>query len=396
MKPKVIKNKEEHQAALERIDELMDAEPGTDAFDELELLAMLVNTYEDELFPVEIPDPIEAIRFRMDQQGLKQIDLVPLLGSRAKVSEVLSGKRKLSVAMMRKLHSELGIPAEVLLQEPGATIPHPMDGVDWANFPLNEMFKRDWLAGHVAALRDLKSRTEEVLCAWAQPLGEGALEPALLRQHVRDGGKADGYALTAWKIRVSLLAQEQSLPPYKAGTVTPRFVQDLVGLSYLDNGPRLAQEYLNKNGIHFVVEPHLPHTHLDGAAIRLADGSPLIALTLRHDRLDNFWFTLCHELAHVALHFDGESVAFFDDLDQQEVDAFENDADRWATDALIPAEEWRAADLCRNPSAERVRSFAAAHRISPMIPFGRIRKETGDYKLFGRIVAGNKVRQFWL
>jgi HTH-type transcriptional regulator/antitoxin HigA len=127
----------------------------------------------------------------------------------------------------------------------------------------------------------------------------------------------------------------------------------------------------------------------------MPDGAPLIALTLRYDRLDNFWFTLCHELAHVALHFDGEAVAFFDDLDQGEVDALETEADRWASDALIPSEEWRAAGLGHNPSAERVRVFAAALRINPVIPFGRIQKETGDYKRFGKIVTRHKVRQFW-
>jgi HTH-type transcriptional regulator/antitoxin HigA len=395
MKPKIIKTEEDYAATLARIDELMDAKPGSDAFDELELLAMLVNAYEDEVYPVDLPDPVEAITFRMDQQGLKPKDLVPLLGSRGKVSEVMSGKRKLSLTMMRNLHSELGIPADVLLQEPGARIPQPMEGIDWAKFPLNEMVKRNWLEGLVGSLAELKVRTEEILSGWAAPLGQGALEPALLRQHVRDGGKADGYSLTAWKIRVSLLALEQDLPAYKPGTVTQRFIQDLVGLSYLDDGPRLAQEYLHKNGIYFVVEPHLPHTHLDGAAIRMPDGAPLIALTLRHDRLDNFWFTLCHELAHVALHFDGEAVAFFDDLDQGEVDALETEADRWASDALIPSEEWRAAGLGHNPSAERVRVFAAALRINPVIPFGRIQKETGDYKRFGKIVTRHKVRQFW-
>jgi len=77
------------------------------------------------------------------------------------------------------------------------------------------------------------------------------------------------------------------------------FMRDLVCLSYLDNGPLLAREFLRKSGIHFVLEQHLPHTHLDGAAIRLPDSSPLVALTVRHDRLDNFWFTLCHELAYI-------------------------------------------------------------------------------------------------
>ena len=396
MKPKVIKNEEEYEIALKRINELMAAEAGTEEFDELELLALLVDTYENEAHPIDLPDPVEAILFRMGQAGLKQKDLVPHIGSRSKVSEVLSGKRTLSLAMMRNLHRHLGIPAEVLLQEPGAKIALPLEGVEWQRFPMKDLIARNWLERFQVSLSEAKERAEEILSDWAAPLGEGALEPALLRQHVRSGGNADGYALTAWKIHVSLLALEQDLPDYKAGTVTQDFVRDLVRLSYLDNGPLLAQEYLQKKGIHFIVERHLPRTHLDGAAIRMPDGSPLVALSLRHDRLDNFWFTLCHELAHIALHFDGEErEAFFDDLDQHDVDAFEGEADRWATEALIPSEDWDAAELKQDPTSDRIRAFAEAHRISPTIPAGRIRKETGNYKLFGQYVARQKVRFFW-
>lgn len=117
MKPKVIKNEREHKAALARIDQLMDARPGTPQADELELLAALVEIYEDERFPVGEPDPIEAIRFRMEQQGLKARDLVPYLGSRSKVSEVLSCRRRLSLTMIRNLSIALGIPADILVRE---------------------------------------------------------------------------------------------------------------------------------------------------------------------------------------------------------------------------------------------------------------------------------------
>ncbi len=396
MKPKVIKTEEDYESALTRINELMDADPGTDAFDELELLAMLVDTYENTVHPIDLPDPIEAIRFRMDQTGLKQKDLVPFIGSRSKVSEVFSGKRTLSLSMIRNLHRELGIPAEVLLQDPNARLGSPLQGVDWERFPLREIFSRNWLPEFSGSLTDLKERAEEILSGWAAPLGTGALEPALLRQHVRTGSNEDGYALTTWKIRVSLQALEDDLPNYKPGTVTQDFVRDLVRLSYLDRGPLLAQEYLQKNGIHFAIEKHLPHTHLDGALIRMPDGSPLVALTLRYDRLDNFWFTLCHELAHISLHFEGEeSEVFFDDLEQHEVDTFESDADHWATEALIPSEAWNAAGLCQRPTPEIVKVFAMTHRINPVIPAGRIRRETGNYKLFGRYVAQQKVRHFW-
>lgn len=115
MKLKLIKSKGEYQAALARIEKLMDARPGTREGDELELLAMLVHAHEEEVFPIKKPDPVDAIRFRMEQQGLRPADLVPLIGSRSKVSEVLSGKRGLSLKMIRSLAEGLNISVDVLI-----------------------------------------------------------------------------------------------------------------------------------------------------------------------------------------------------------------------------------------------------------------------------------------
>ena len=114
---RLIKNEEDHNKALSRIEQLMDAKPGTAEMDELELLTALVEMYEDRHFPINWPDPIDAIRFRMEQLGLGQKDLVPFMGTKSKVSEVLNGKRPLTLTMMRGLHKGLGIPAEVLLKE---------------------------------------------------------------------------------------------------------------------------------------------------------------------------------------------------------------------------------------------------------------------------------------
>lgn len=118
MKAKVIKTEAEYASALARIEKLMDARPSTPQGDELELLSLLVHAYEAKVFPIDKPDPVAAIRFRMEQQGLQPKDLVPLLGSRSRVSEVLSGRRTLSLKMIRALVSGLGIPAEVLLGQP--------------------------------------------------------------------------------------------------------------------------------------------------------------------------------------------------------------------------------------------------------------------------------------
>lgn len=397
MFPKVIKTEAEYERTLARIDELMEAEPETPAGDELDLLVTLVEFYEKKAHPVDLPDPLAAIRFRMEQSGLKQRDLVPFIGSPSKVSEVLSGQRPLSLAMMRRLHEGLGIPAAVLLREPGNEISRATEGVDWGRFPLGEILRRGWLGDFKGSLAEVREKSGKLLSAWAAPLGACSLQPAMLRQHVRAGSDSDVYALAAWRVRVSLLAQEQEIPRYVPGTVTQGFVRDLIRLSYLDNGPQLAREYLHKSGIHFTVEPHLPRTHLDGAAIKLPDGSPLVALTLRHDRLDNFWFTLCHELAHVALHLDrNDCEAFFDDLDYAETNTHEGDADRWACEALIPSDLWQAASLSRNPSARKIIDFALNLRISPAIPAGRIRKEQKNCRVFSKLVGYRQVRKAFL
>ncbi len=110
-----IHTRQDHADALRRIDELMDAAPGTPEADELDVLATLVEAYEDEHFPIGDPDPVAAILFRMEQQGLTRKDLEPLLGSRGRVSEVLNGRRALSIQMIRRLNSELGIPLESLV-----------------------------------------------------------------------------------------------------------------------------------------------------------------------------------------------------------------------------------------------------------------------------------------
>ncbi|MCX5829686.1 MAG: ImmA/IrrE family metallo-endopeptidase [Deltaproteobacteria bacterium] len=394
MVPKIIKNESDYEAALDRINALMDAEPRTPAGDELELLATLVELYENKVHPVDLPDPIGAIKFRMEQQNLTQKDLIPWIGSRSKVSEVLSLQRSLSLSMIRKLHEGLGIPGEVLIRQQGSPIQQVTEGIEWECFPLAEMIKRRWLPAFQGRLSEAKTQAEDLIRKWAAPLGPDVRLPALFRQHVRAGSETDGYALAAWRMRVSLLALDQNVPKYQTGTVTRDFIRDLVRLSYLDNGPLLAREFLLKNGIHFVTEEHLPRTHLDGAAIRLPDGSPLVAMTLRHDRMDNFWFTLCHELAHIALHFNGEEMeAFFDDLDVMGNDAVENDADCWATEALIPAEIWQSANLGQRPSLRKIIDFAAFLRISPAIPAGRIRREACNYRIFSKLVGYKQVRK---
>ena len=117
LKPKVIKTEAQYEATLARVEKIFDAKPDTPMGDELELLLLLVESYEEKKFPIGPPDPIDALRFRMEQEGLKPKDLIPYIGSKSKVSEVLSGQRPLSLTMIRKLVTGLRRPAEVALRE---------------------------------------------------------------------------------------------------------------------------------------------------------------------------------------------------------------------------------------------------------------------------------------
>jgi len=121
MNIKPIKTEEDYRATLTEIESLMRAMPGSPEGERLDVLVTLVEAYERQHFPLDLPDPVEAIKFVMDQRGLTVKDLEPMIGRSNRVYEVLSHKRPLTLKMIRKLHQELGIPAECLIRQPGVS-----------------------------------------------------------------------------------------------------------------------------------------------------------------------------------------------------------------------------------------------------------------------------------
>ena len=113
---RLIKNKKDYQNALARLEVIFDAKPGTSHGDELEVLGILIDKYEQENYPIDFPDPIEAIKFRMEQLGYSQSDLANVVGLKSRASEILNKKRKLTLDMIRNLHDTLHIPTDVLIQ----------------------------------------------------------------------------------------------------------------------------------------------------------------------------------------------------------------------------------------------------------------------------------------
>ncbi len=116
MNIKPIKTKKDYEQAMLRLENLFDAKKGTPKGDELEILSLLIEKFENEKFPIDLPDPIEAIKFRMEQSGLTQTDLANIVGQKSRASEILNRKRKLSLDMIRQLHNKWRIPTEVLVQ----------------------------------------------------------------------------------------------------------------------------------------------------------------------------------------------------------------------------------------------------------------------------------------
>ena len=396
---RAIRTEADYKAALARVDALMDAEVGTPEGDELDVLTDLIEFYEARHVPMGYPTAVEALRFRMEQANLTPRDLIPFIGSRAKVSEVLSGKRPLTMQMARALHSNLGIPADVLLQQPGGELPSALDGIDWKRFPLAEMAKRGWIKKQA----NLLAHAEEIMLALIERAGgKDAVPVALYRKndHARSNAKTDPYALKAWCWEVLARANAARLPvAYRPGTVDIEFIRKVAKLSWSAKGPKLAREFLAKHGIHLVCLEHLPRTHLDGAVLQLGDGTPVIGLTLRYDRLDNFWFCLLHELAHVGRHMDGKrDEAFVDDLSLRGVegvkrDPKEDEADEWAENELIPGDVWRASDARENPSPLTVMELAQRLQIHPAIVAGRVRYETKNFRLLSQFVGSGEVRR---
>jgi HTH-type transcriptional regulator/antitoxin HigA len=329
----------------------------------------------------------------MEQLGLVDADMVHYIGSKSKVSEVLSGKTPLTLKMIRTLQKELGIPAKVLIQ---------------SNIENEDVFKNI----HLDIIKEIKNRgylndfdfkedhrTAIVSRFFSQLNYTSQNFGALLRQtNYRTSPTTNKQALAAWLGCVLYKAQKVKVQKkYKAGSVNLNFMRELVKLSVEEKAPLLAQKFLLDNGVILIIEKQFEKTKLDGAAIFLNKDNPIIGLTLRYDRLDNFWFTLMHELAHVALHMNNDSELFYDELDEvkgRDVGIVEREADHLAGEALVPTEKWEISPAKLIPSNIAAASLAKKLGVHVAIVAGRMRFER-DYKRLSKVVGEARVREYF-
>ena len=262
-----------------------------------------------------------------------------------------------------------------------------IDDVVWKQFPAREMAKRGWF--DVPRNGDVYQLARDYFMRAAGPQFASAYH----RKKMHGGSVPNEYALLAWQARILERAQdivETHDPP--EFVPDDRWIADLVALTRRKDGPKRAQAFLLSKGIILVTEKHLSGTYLDGGAMLDRDGRPVIGLTLRFDRLDNFWFVLLHELGHVILHLmDGLRYDFFDEEETAGDDKVEREADAFALESLVPETKW---DECLSRfalSEEAVRIDAKNLGIDPSIIAGRIRKEQGNYTILGGLIGNGLV-----
>jgi len=263
-----------------------------------------------------------------------------------------------------------------------------VDDLVWQEFPAREMVKRRWF--DLARGEDLLDRLKSYFLDVAGP----QFATALHRKKMRGATVPNEYALLAWQARILERARNRIAHESVASfRFDDRWLPELVALTKRSDGPKRARDLLASKGIILVTEEHLPGTYLDGAAMLSATDHPVIGLTLRHDRLDNFWFVLFHELGHVFLHLiDGLRYDFFDDDSSETTDRVELEADKYALNVLIPEDKW---DQCLSRfalSEESVELDAKSLGIDVSIIAGRIRREQSNYRILSDLVGHRQVR----
>ena len=394
----LIKNRDQYIKYLEEIESLMVSDPVPTSLkgERLSLLALAVKDYENQRFFFKKPSVIEAIKFVMNEKRLKQIDLVPYIGSKSKVSEILSGKKNLTVPMIRALNKYLNIPAELLIQKKELDEANiSIEAFDVETFPLKEVCRAGWIE---ATKAEIKSNPKKLIQRFLKPLGGLTPQAALFKRsfHKRTLTQKITGSLFAWTVQLLIEASKKEVTGYSKGKISREFLKNVAKLSSFNKGPLLAVEYLATHGIKLIILPSLKSTGIDGGCLLDEKGIPVIGLTLRHDRLDSFWFTLLHELVHIYKHLHESTKVYVDDTEVgSSKDIVEKEADRLARESFIPRNVWKRSEAFSLQTEEAVVDFAKSLSIHPSIVAGRIRYETNRFSILTKLLGQGIVRKMF-
>lgn len=361
-----------------------------------------IKEYEDlkagRILVTEISDlselPIALIKSRI-ANGLTQADFADKLGIKMQQVQRYESEKYSSTSLksLIRVADTLGLKlkADILLTDLAEAAQF-----DIKNYPFKQMYNRGWFGGFKGNLNEAVLQAPELLSGLFKSAGFEPGKLAFTKKTVRTDGKFNEFALDAWYARVLQRAREQIVEvKFKAETINEEWLRNLASLSTYPDGPLRAAEYLRKSGIRFIVERPLEETYLDGAAMLMEKVCPIIAITLRHDRLDNFWYVLFHEIAHIRLHLNESMNVIFDDLDVTE-DGIEKEADDYALNAMIPSEVWRKSLVRFKATEKGILNLAESLKVNAALIAGRLRKEKNTYYLFNGLIGQGEVRKCFI
>lgn len=271
--------------------------------------------------------------------------------------------------------------------------------LDWEAFPLSEIISRKWIKSN---LRDLKKYPQKVFDEFLELVGtEEIPQKVLLRKTLHKNTKSlmNDYALLAWSIRVLNRGVNSCCPnKYNPEIMSNDFLREVAQFSRFDDGPLKIRDFLADHGIALVAEKPLTGSKFNGASLMSKSGAPIIGLTLSYDRLDNFWFTLLHELAHVWKHLHSDDDLYIDFFSHREEDKIdspeEQEANKIAREVLIPL-EYTTHDAFIIRSEQAVLDLANELNIHPSIIAGRIRHDNDSWYILSNLVNKESVRNFF-
>lgn len=351
------------------------------------LLGVMDGGMDDELVPARVTPPGEILAWELEERGLTQKDLAAIMKRPGQaINEIVRGTKQITPDTALELSAALGTSPEFWLNLEANYRLHLARNQKsigdiarrsrlYELVPLTELVKRRWLKG-TQALDDLEAE----VCAFLgiRDPADTARLAATFRQGQAREQEPEVVAQTAWLKRVEQLAGTQNLGHFKRSRL-PEMLEQLLTCATRAEDVARVPAVLAAAGIHFVVVPHLPRTYLDGAAFEF-HGRPVVALTLRHDRIDAFWFTLLHELAHVACEHQG---LYLDNLDMDassgrepasDGENVEGTANQQAKDWLIDPAAFATFASTAGPqfSPDSIIQFSRAQQRHPGIVVGRL------------------------
>ncbi|MBN1315447.1 MAG: HigA family addiction module antidote protein [Anaerolineales bacterium] len=330
--------------------------------------------------PARVPSPGTVIRRELEARGWTQKDLAEIMARPPQtISQIIQGKKRITPETALQLAAAFGTSAQFWINlETSYRLYNEQKEFDqhdivlrsklYSCAPVAELLRRNWI-NTTGSIQDLI----EQVCSFMgiSNLDEHPELVANFRQ--AENRDPEIIAQVAWLQRIKKLVSKQKVGDYDPEKVSSS-IPSLVDLSNSEDTIARVPIYLNEIGIHFVVVPHLPHTYLDGAAFYYQN-RPVIALTLRYNRIDSFWFTLLHELAHIVAKHPSE--IYLDNLDEPDLDDIEKEANMIATNWLVDAELFANFVQSTKPyfSKNKILSFAEKTNRHPGIIVGRLQYE---------------------